>query len=205
MNEGKFMRLSEKTMELTFCCQFGVYISKPPIWFGLTQKQEATAGFDACTRLGGKLLILQFKASAETLADDSRRFYAPHDQMQALRSQCNSQRGVYYVFPLIGTTHELSNNPCILPHTWFLDVSQLPSKISMPTKKKGAPRKNKIHYIDVQPHKATIHSEAFDVELLSADELIKGITENQIGVAPDEHIFSILKFMKKNTVAGILY
>ena len=41
------MRLSEKTFELNFCSQFaqlwGHYNIK---WFGLTQRQEAKAGFD---------------------------------------------------------------------------------------------------------------------------------------------------------------
>jgi len=61
------MRLSEKTIELTFCHQFGRLASSGLIWFGLTQKQESIAGFDACTKMRGRLLIFQFKASCHTL------------------------------------------------------------------------------------------------------------------------------------------
>ena len=57
------MRLSEKTLELTLCSQIATHLSRRMIWFGLTQDQEARAGFDACTRLNGRILILQFKAS----------------------------------------------------------------------------------------------------------------------------------------------
>lgn len=59
------MRLSEKTLELNICAQATKYVGAQTnlLWFGLTQKQEACAGFDACTRLGGRLLVFQFKAS----------------------------------------------------------------------------------------------------------------------------------------------
>ena len=74
------MRLSEKTIELTFCSQYGRSCGFDMIWFGLTQKQEARAGFDACTRLGGRLILLQFKASNYVLRNGYRRFIFKHNQ-----------------------------------------------------------------------------------------------------------------------------
>lgn len=57
------MRLSEKTVETSFAAQLSQRWSWKPIWFGLTQKQEAVAGFDLCTRMCGRLVLFQFKAS----------------------------------------------------------------------------------------------------------------------------------------------
>ena len=54
------MRISEKTIELNFCAQATFLCGLGLKWFGLTQRQEAKAGFDACGKLGGRLLILQF-------------------------------------------------------------------------------------------------------------------------------------------------
>src|SRR5437868_9780797 len=91
------MRLSEKTIELNYCAQATEIFSslgRSVIWFGLTQKQEAQAGFDAATRIGGRLLLLQFKASSHNvmipgpLGGLARRFRAKHDQMVRLRQQC---------------------------------------------------------------------------------------------------------------------
>lgn len=91
------MRLAEKTLELTLCHQIGATLFQwppwpprggpQPIWFGLTQRQEAEAGFDAAARLhGGRLLLLQFKAGRK-LKNGSVRFTAPHKQLSALQSR----------------------------------------------------------------------------------------------------------------------
>ena len=86
------MKLSEKTLELNICAQVSKHVgTKQQIfWFGLTQKQEAKAGFDACTKLGGRLLVFQFKASNRLLKSKERVFLAPHDQLAALRNQVKS-------------------------------------------------------------------------------------------------------------------
>lgn len=47
------MRLSEKTIEFNFCAQATQMFmaqGRVPIWFGLTQKQEAQSGFDAARK-----------------------------------------------------------------------------------------------------------------------------------------------------------
>lgn len=166
------MRLSEKTIELNFCAQFTRHCPKPVSWFGLTQRQEAQAGFDACTKLGGRLLIFQFKASNHMLSSGRRQFRLNHDQMTKLQARVNGfQRSVFYVFPLLGTTSELHKSRDILDQSWFLDLALLPS-IMPPTKRDGTPRKSRVHYADVAPGIATLHSEPVDVGLLSATEYV---------------------------------
>src|SRR5208337_5079867 len=104
------MWLSEKTIELTFCSQFSAQLGlRNMIWFGLTQAQEKRLGFDACTRLNGRLLILQFKASnkivhPQRFVRPRRRFMLPHTQLERLQNLAASfPRMVYYIFPNIGT------------------------------------------------------------------------------------------------------
>src|SRR5438552_17474629 len=119
------MRLAEKTLELNFCSQFSGVFPGEVIWFGLTQRQEARAGFDAATRLGGRLLIFQFKASSRIFGH-ARRFIAPHQQMVRLQAICMAGRAIYYVCPLIGTTQEFSEaEGDALSASWLLDVHDL--------------------------------------------------------------------------------
>src|SRR5262245_32723891 len=99
------MRLSEKTLELNFCSQFRYLLRRNVLWFGLTQKQEAEAGFDACTKIGGRVIIFQFKAPFQKIGG-GRRFSAQHDQMMNLKKICKERFSVFYAFPLIGTTDE---------------------------------------------------------------------------------------------------
>ena len=98
------MRVAEKTIELNFCAQANRVTRRRLIWFGLTQRQDAKFGFDACTKLGGRLLILQFKASNYVLRSKDRRFYAPHIQMMRLPCLESAQRSIFYVLPMVGTT-----------------------------------------------------------------------------------------------------
>jgi len=167
------MRLSEKTIELNFCSQF-TRIAKPLIlWFGLTQRQEAQAGFDACTRVNGRLIIFQFKASNKILLSGRRRFYLQHDQLINLQARINSfQRSVFYVFPLVGSTFEFSKNSNILGLSWFLDVASLPLVIGVPETRRGVPRKSCLHYADVAPGVVTIHSEPVELQLLPASTYV---------------------------------
>lgn len=156
------MRLSEKTIEINFCAQAAKITKRRLIWFGLTQKQEANAGFDVYTKIGGRILIFQFKASNVLVKDGWRRFQADHTQMENLRKLCkNYQRSVFYVFPLLGTTYELSINPDLISQTSLLDVDKLPV-LAPPVTKRGDPRKNNKHYVDVIPERAVIHSEPIE-------------------------------------------
>lgn len=171
------MRLSEKTLELNICAQASGLLAprQQLFWFGLTQRQEARAGFDACTKLGGRLLIFQFKASNRVLRSGERVFLAPHDQMSALRARVRSSvRSVFYGFPLIGTTRELSLKPNLLAQTWLLDVAGLPPTIPEPTVIGGsALRRNRCHNIYVTPGNAKICSDPINTDVLSMAEVVQ--------------------------------
>lgn len=169
------MKLSEKTLELNICSQASKYVSSTQniFWFGLTQKQEAKAGFDACTKLGGRLLIFQFKASARLLKSKERVFLAPHDQLDALRNQVKScSRSVFYAFPLIGSTFELKNNPDLLSQTWLVDLASL-STVGPPTKSDGTLRKNGCHNVYVTPGKAVFHSNPVETTAIGFGRFIQ--------------------------------
>ena len=172
------MRIAEKTIELNFCAQANSVSRKKLIWFGLTQRQEAKLGFDACTKLNGRLFVLQFKASNHILKSGARRFSAAHAQMVRLQNICKASRSVFYVFPLVGTTLELAMNPGLLSVSWLLDASALPNPMPQPTTTAGILRRSKIHYVDVVPGRATIHSEPREVQLLRASSLVsEGFTD----------------------------
>lgn len=168
------MKLSEKTLELNICAQVSetvlnhCYCASRPLWFGLTQKQEARAGFDACTRLGGRLLVFQFKASNRVLQNGARRFLLPHDQLvslQRLAKHRSSRRSVFVAFPLVGTTAELQHSPNLLDETWLLDVASL-KNIKPPT------RKNGCHNVDVEPGRIVLRSDPVDGEAVLLRDLI---------------------------------
>src|SRR5262249_8554671 len=138
------MRLSEKTIELNFCAQMSRRYPGRLLWFGLTQRQEARAGFDACARLGGWLALFQVQASSHD-GHAGGRFHAPHDQLQALRRRVRPGRRIFYVFPLIGDTYEIVKNGDFLSRSWLLDVAILPNSYPEPTTAAGSKRRSGIH------------------------------------------------------------
>ncbi len=142
------------------------------VW--LDAKQEAAAGFDAAIKMGGRLLLFQFKASDHVLKSSDRRFHLSHHQLVALQNRAAKRpRSVFYAFPLIGNTIELSKAPSILPNIGLLDVANLPT-INPPTTRFGTPRKNLVHYADVRRWTVTIYSEPVESRLESAIELAAG-------------------------------
>jgi len=168
------MRLSEKTIELNFCAQVTASAPTPVLWFGLTQKQEAAAGFDAAVRMGGRLLLFQFKASDHVLKSRDRRFHLSHHQLAALQKRAAKRpRSVFYAFPLIGNTVELSKAASLLTQVGLLDVATLPL-INPPTTRAGTPRKNQVHYADVRRWTVTIYSDPVESRLESAIEFAAG-------------------------------
>jgi|ERR1035441_1418923 hypothetical protein len=172
------MRLSEKTLELTICNQIATHLGRRMVWFGLTQEQEARAGFDACTQLGGRILILQFKAS-NTFVRGVRRFHLPHRQLVQLRWRARHtlRRGIYFVLPLVGTTRELAANPDLIPQTWLLNPLDIP-RIHHPTTRAGTVRRNGIHYADVTPPIITIHSEPVEAKLHRASDNFERVIQS---------------------------
>lgn len=163
------MRLSEKTLELTLCSQMSDGI-RNPIWFGLTQRQEAKAGFDAATQIGGMVFLFQFKASNKVIRG-AKRFHLPHKQLDNLQRLAQGNRKVFYVLPMIGTTSELASNPDVLASTWLLDVATLPP-IPQPTIMGGSRRrKSETHYLDCTPPTAILRSDPIGLDLKSAKRL----------------------------------
>jgi hypothetical protein len=203
------MRVAEKIIELNFCAQFAGLFPSPVIWFGLTQKQEAKLGFDACTKVGGRLFIFQFKASNNVLKSGARRFLASHLQMTTLQGQCKAKRSVFYVFPGVGTTPELMKSPDLLASSWLLDVDSLPKPMPAPTKKNGSLRKSEAHYVDVLPNRATIRSEPREARLVTPREVAATLLENETGVLPEfdqdfGQFWANRKMFTRNSAAMVL-
>jgi len=202
------MRLSEKTIEINFCAQVGRRSPRELVWFGLTQAQEARAGFDVCTRLGGRLLLLQFKASAE-IVRGARRFRAPHDQMLALKARCRDlERAVFYVLPALGTTEEFARDRNLLRQSWLLDVADIP-KLEPPTRNDGRPRRSRLHYLDLEPPIVTIHSEPVRVSVLSAGHLMD-LSQGRNGLSSDDvgglsGFLDLRRALPRNSVGAIVF
>ena len=182
------MKLSEKTLELNICAQMHSAVSPRVklLWFGLTQHQEAHWGFDVCTKLGGRLLIFQFKASNHRLRSGERKFQLDHDQLLALHGLAgHAMRSVFYAFPLVGNTQELRRFTDLLNGTWLLDVSGLPA-LSAPTKKDGALRRNRRHNAYVLPPSVTIRSDPVEAGLISLREFVASSFDGMDGVTHTE-------------------
>jgi len=175
------MKLSEKTIELNICAQISKSVRQKVLWFGLTQVQEARAGFDAATSLNGRVILFQFKASDTTMrSTGARRFMFEHSQLQKLINRSGQRRRhVFYVLPMIGTTQELhSNNGNFISQTWLLDVAGLPTPFPPPTiRNSSRVRANYTHYADVltvgRGATITIHSEPVEAKLIPLSEAVK--------------------------------
>lgn len=159
------MRVSEKTVEINFCAQFEYEVGQKAFWFGLTQEQEKKAGYDVVTKTPGRLLVLQFKASAHVLKSGERRFHAPHHQLVALQERLKGSRDILYVLPAFGISGELpALSFDIVSNSWLLNVADI-GPIGPPTQKTGALRKNAQHYMDLDQVTGivTIHSDPVEV------------------------------------------
>jgi len=212
------MRLSEKTIELNICAQISQNLRKRILWFGLTQAQEAISGFDAATRLNGRILLFQFKASNVTMVrTGARRFQLEHQQLQALINRTNGyRRSVFYVFPLIGDTLELHRfNGDFYNNSLLLDVSTLPNPFPRPTTNTIPPRlrANQKHYADVVPPMVTIHSDPVEVKVESLKNVIESNFAGADGINSlifdnEQNYKKALEFIapfKKNFKMGVLY
>ena len=191
------MRIAEKTAEINFCAGLSRTSGFQIFWFGLTQKQEARAGFDVCTRVDGHLVLFQMKVSNNVSKRGIRRFSAPHDQMQRLRDRSGrSDRSIYYVFPEAGQTSEVCGPDCFVQCTQLLDVACFPRTIPLPTRSDGSLRKSRIHYIDVTAGRATVHSEPFTVSLSRASEiqLLPAFAADRTQIESDESFADFWRF-----------
>lgn len=187
------IKLSEKTLELNFVSQLNHRCGGKLLWFGLTQMQEAEAGFDIATRIGKALFIVQMKASATLLKSKARQFKVPHEQLKRLRKlkvagQPLPPDSVFYAFPVLGTTKELANHTDVLRNTWLCDVANLKA-VTAPTTNAGSPRKDDCHYVNVTPGeaplapsstgKAVFHSKPVTVATRSGHAFASDLVESQ--------------------------
>lgn len=135
-----------------------------PIWFGLTQKQEARAGFDAAIKLNARVIFLQFKASNLILKKTgTRRYAASHTQMAALTKRTKANRSIFYCLPDVGETSDVATDRCVVCRTYLLDVASIPTNLSLPARKSGN------HYFDLDKGKKfiTIRSDPVKVETVT--------------------------------------
>lgn len=207
------MKVSEKTLELTLCCQLGLFLNHwfeppfvhgpQPIWFGLTQQQEARAGFDAATRLGiGRILLLQFKAG-HRLGNGGIRFHASHQQMQALHGRIHNQRRrLFYVLPEVTRTNELNHHgDWVLASTWFLDVADIPA-LAAPA------RINQHHHLTLHPDTGivTITSDPVEVQAMTGTSLVTRYGRSPLGGSYEsfEELWSYAEFLGRGAVAAAL-
>ena len=118
------MRFAEKSFEIRFCAALSAAImpfNRNPQWFGLTQAQERKAGIDAMLKMGGKLILFQFKAK-----DRYGKFHLDKNQWITLKNvSSNHKNSVFYVFPEAGTTLEAAKVSCIFKHSWLCSPSNL--------------------------------------------------------------------------------
>jgi hypothetical protein len=204
------MRLSEKTIEINICSQLNALFKGQIIWFGLTQRQEAKAGFDACAKFRGRLILFQFKASNKNTRV-GRQFYTSHTQLQNLVTRAGKYtRSVFYVFPLIGTTRELKKyNGNIASNSWALDVSSLPNPFPPPYTRSGRTRRNGIHYIDVKPPNAIIHSEPVEKHMLKLSDFIAEGAPDAEGIydmfqGDFNNFYDFTRMLGRHAVAALL-
>ncbi len=221
-------KLSEKSLELTFCSQFSAEVAfrhfvpwpNRIVWFGLTQLQESQLGFDAVTSLGGFAIIFQFKASQALTRRRGRRFRVEHGQMQTLQAAFGQHpHSCFYVFPDVGSIDELVQaGSDVIGHSWLVDVADLPDPLPAPLKRHStAPRKDNCHfaYLGNPPGNGVeFHSEPFGVNAKKAKEIARRI-EFPERLTRTEDLIPILKslnerFLKKsrrffrNTVLAVL-
>lgn len=174
-------RLAEKTIELTTCAQIAAALSRPMVWFGLTQAQERKYGFDAATDLGGTAFILQFKASSTVIQSGTyagqRRFLCQHQQMNELVTRFGSvPNACFYFFPSVGTFADLqavSGN--LLDNSFLVDVADLPRPVP------ASGRASDYHYVylDKKTPAVTITSKPFHPSrvVLLRDFIAKSLIE----------------------------
>lgn len=200
------MRISEKTVELNICAQINQHIGQNILWFGLTQRQEARAGFDAAMQLNGRVFLFQFKASNTMIRSGAKRFRLEHRQLSNLIVRAHSlNRSVFYAFPLIGNTRELyMNHGDFLGTTWLLDVGTLPNPFPPPTSNTNPTqlRQDGKHYADVLPPNITIHSDPVHTILVQLNKVVENNFKGKDGIKFNtnniEEIMEILEPFRQN-------
>lgn len=187
-------KLSEKTLELNFASQLNHHCGGKLLWFGLTQKQEAEAGFDIATRIGKALFVVQMKASNKLLKKTKeRQFKVPHQQLESLLKLTPGGKplpsaSVFYAFPVLGKTRDLADYPDVLGNSWLCDVTGL-NALTPPTTKNGSLRMDDCHYVNVFPGepplkagasgRAIFHSEPVTVIPQRGDDFVSALIDSK--------------------------
>tara|TARA_B100001079_G_scaffold256042_1_gene252169 strand:+ start:1342 stop:1965 length:624 start_codon:yes stop_codon:yes gene_type:complete len=205
------MRLSEKTLELNFCAGLPRALGLDVFWIGLTQEEEKSFGFDHCTNMGGMFLIIQMKRFHKRMKrSGAKRFNAPHHQMQALKNvdlllqASGVRRFVAYAIPEASDSVELCGLRCPATCINYLDLADFPNRIPSPG------RKSDMHYVDVAGSTATVHSEAFEVNVIQAGSLRQTLERsermNVREISPDlrrEELGEYLSLLSRRTALGV--
>ena len=123
------IRFSEKSFEVRFCAALSgamMPFNRNPHWIGMTQAEERKTGIDTLIRMGGRLIIFQFKAM-----NKDGKFRLKKDQWSRLHGVANTYRdSVYYVFPEIMDVKKADRLYCILKHSWLCGAADIGSAFS---------------------------------------------------------------------------
>jgi hypothetical protein len=185
------MRISEKTVELTFAAQCTALMPAypHPLWFGLTQRQEALLGFDACTRMHAGLMLFQFKASRKGTSR-LRRYTVPHDQLQRLQNLATTMPsvGIYYVFPRMEDSSELASAPDLLSQSLLVDVRSLRHPFPPPLSPDGSIRRGFSHRVelDLRSNKITFYSEPVVAKSVAVNQHLDRANQELQPVSQDD-------------------
>lgn len=94
--------------------------NRNPQWFGMTQAQERISGIDTMLKIGGHLVLFQFKAKSRD------RFRLEKFQWRNLkRIASRYPNSTFYVFPEAADSKEAASVDCIIRHSWFCSAADL--------------------------------------------------------------------------------
>ncbi|UVV67845.1 MULTISPECIES: hypothetical protein [Brucella] len=117
------MRFAEKSFEVRFCAALtaaAMPFNRNPLWFGMTQAQERITGIDTMLRIGGRLLIFQFKAKSQS------KFRLEKAQWRNLARIESKYRGsTHYVFPEAEDVASAAAIQCLLKNSWCCSPSAI--------------------------------------------------------------------------------
>lgn len=117
------MRFAEKSFEVRFCAALtaaAMPFNRNPLWFGMTQAQERISGIDTALRIGGRLLIFQFKAKSQS------KFRLEKAQWRSLkRFEARYPGSTHYVFPESEDLAAAAAVQCLLNNSWCCPPSAI--------------------------------------------------------------------------------
>jgi len=94
----------------------------------------------------------------------------------------------------LGTSQDLTVNPCLIPQCWFLVVHALPKPLPIPTIGRGnRSRKSQSHYVDLHPSwsQVVVHFEPVRIRVKSGTDWLRDVLngpKDEVGMAPSAFI-----------------